>query len=80
MSTVGGGTKPGPEVLVNPDGKAKPSGDLGLTDQEKEEIEGQERMQALIDKLTSEARDQLRDYEDDYGDDDPQWFYAKPLY
>lgn len=62
MSIAGAGR--GPDVLLNPDGGP------GLTDQEKEEIEGQERMQALLARATSEAKEQLLEYEEDYGDDE----------
>ena len=71
-STVRVGSKRGPDVMVNPEVKPRPGGDLGLTEQEKEEIEGQERMQALIDKLTKEAHAQLKEYEEEYGDDEEE--------
>ena len=63
MSSIAGTAK-GPDVLLNP------SGGPGLTEQEKEEIKGQEKMQALLAKVTSEAKEQILEYEDDYGDDE----------
>ena len=56
----------GPDVLLNP------GGGPGLTDREKAEIRGQERMQALLARVASEAREQIMEYEEDYGDDEEE--------
>lgn len=54
----------GPEVLLNP------KGGPGLTDQEKNEIRGQEKMQALLARVTLEAQEQMLEYDEDFGDDE----------
>ena len=62
------GSERGPDVLLNPVGGPR------LTDQEKEEIRYQGKMQALLARVTSETREQLMEYEDyyedEYGDDE----------
>lgn len=60
------GNPKGPDVLLNPEGGP------GLTDQEKEEIRGQERMQVLLTRVASEAHEQILEYEEDYGDDEEE--------